>query len=288
VTALTSNRHYADIQRVIPVLVIVIPTKHRIWNNYEAMRNKINIINQYNQNISSHMRSGLYHSYMVTAMFNMKTHQPDHIEGEILNGIKNLKSTNPSSQVLNVLYRDLMDYRFKINRSLNNRIYERDISYGRVSFVWQQYDLFYSHLVQTLVKNASRPNKIKFHPLTYDFMDVNGSKHQNHVWDDDGTLHIHSIYLVRSEIAGKFDGLMEQQFLPILYHPKLSGIRDVHAEPIGHGSNDLDNVIEYVGKTMFGINPLRQRDDLPLTNQYPITAEERRLKREHAQAMAAA
>lgn len=169
---------------------------------------------------------------------------------------------------------------------MNYKIYERDISYGRVSFVWQQYDWLYSHLVQTLVKNASRPNKLQYHSLTYDFMDVYGSKHKNHVWDDDGTLHIHSIYLVRNEISEKFEWLMDQQFLPILYHQKLSGIRDVHAERIGSEPDDLSNVIEYAGKFVMGIDPLRQRDDLPLTNQYPISTSERLIKRQHAQEMA--
>lgn len=82
-------------------------------SDYVIMNKKAMFINQYKQNISSHMRTGLYHSYMVTTMFNMKTHEPDHVEGEMLNAIKHLQSTNPSSPVLNVLYRDLMDYRFK-------------------------------------------------------------------------------------------------------------------------------------------------------------------------------
>ena len=252
------------------------------------MRNKTNIINQYNQNISSYMKTGSYRSYLVTTMFNMMTHEPDYIEGDMLNRIKHISSNDPSSPVLKVLYRDLMDYRFKINRSLNHRIYERDISHKRVSFVWQQYDLLYSHVVQSLVNNAERPNKLQFHPLTYDFMDVYGSKHHCHVWDDDGTLHIHSIYLVRNEIAGKFDSLIEGRFHPVIWHPKLTAIRDVHAEPIGSGPDDLANAIQYAGKTVLGIDPLRHRDDLPLINQCPISTDERLLKRQHAQSLATA
>jgi hypothetical protein len=81
---------------------------------------------------------------------------------------------------------------------------------------------------------------------------------------------------------------MAGQFNEILWHPKLSGVRRVHGEPIGPEADDLANVIEYAGKFAMGIDPLRQRDDLPLSFQYPITSEERQLRRRVAQDMAAA
>lgn len=102
------------------------------------------------------------------------------------------------------------------------------------------------------------------------------------------TIHLHSIYLIKPEICGKFEWLVDNQFWPILWHPKLNGIRSVHAEKIGSEADDLSNVIEYAAKCVFMINPLKVGHDLPLTNQYPITAEERRLKRQHAQSVAAA
>ncbi|WP_197274712.1 hypothetical protein [Novosphingobium sp. AAP83] len=194
---------------------------------------------------------------------------------------------DPSSPMLSELYKQISDHRFKTNQSMNRKIYERDITFKRVSYVWQTYEKFQSHLVQTLVKNAGRSGKIELHPLTFDFMDVNGSKHHNHVWDDDGTLHIHSIYLIRNEISVKFDGLLAEQFMPILWHPKLSGVRAVHGEAIGSEPSDLPKAIQYASKFMAGVDPMGWQSDLPLSFQFPLTNAERRQRRSDAQALAA-
>ncbi|KPF90325.1 hypothetical protein IP81_15600 [Novosphingobium sp. AAP83] len=143
-------------------------------------------------------------------------------------------------------------------------------------------------MVKTLIKNAGRSNKIKLYPKSWDFIDVSGSKRGNHVWDDDFSIHLHSIYLIQNEIAEKFEGLMAGGFNEILWHPKLSGVRRVHGETIGSEPDDMANVIEYASKFAMGIDPLKQRDDLPLSFQFPITGEERLLKRKVAQDIAAA
>lgn len=252
------------------------------------MNYKQNIINQYNRNISSLFETGRYQSHLITTTFNMVDHIPDYIESDLLNSIKHLRKNDPSSPVLSELYQQLSDYRFKTNLSLNRRIYEKDITFKRVSWVWETYEKFQSHLVQSLVKNAGRAGKIELHPKTYDWMDVNGSKHHNHVFDDDGTLHIHSIYLIRNEISEKFDGLVAEQFLPILWHPKLSGVRAVHGERVGPEPDDLPKAISYASKFMAGIDPAGWKSDLPLSFQFPISTNERLLKRHDAQALAAA
>jgi hypothetical protein len=164
------------------------------------MNHKENIINQYNKNISSLIDTGRYQSYLITTTFNMIDHVPDHVESDLLNRIKHITKTDPSSPVLSELYKQISDHRFKTNQSLNRGIYEKDITFQRVSYVWKTYTKFHSHLVQGLVKNAGRSGKIELHPLTYDFMDVNGSKHHNHVWDDHGTLHLHSTPPLRAAL----------------------------------------------------------------------------------------
>jgi hypothetical protein len=252
------------------------------------MYHKQHIINQYNKNISSYLETGDYRPYLITTMFNMTNHQPDHVEGDLLNRIKHTKKHDRSSCVLPELYRQLSDHRFKINRSLNHRIYEKDITLQRLTWCWNQYDIFQTHLVKTLIKNAGRSSKIELYPRSWDFIDVFGSKRGNHVWDDDFSTHLHSIYLIKHEIAEKFDRMMAGNFNEILWHPKLSGVRRVHGEPIGSEADDMTNVIEYAGKFAMGIDPLRQRNDLPLSFQYPITSEERLLRRRVAQDMAAA
>lgn len=251
------------------------------------MINSKAIINQYQASISQQINDDGSIPYLVTITFNMINHVPDHIESDLLNRIKHTKKHDPSSPVLPVLYKELSDYRFKVNGGLNRKIYEKDITYQRLSWIWKQYEIFQTHLVKTLINNAGRSSKIELYPRTFDFVDVFGSKHHNHVWDDDGTIHLHNIYLIRPEISEKFEGLVDQEFGPILWHPKLTGIRGVHAEKVGSGSDDPANVIEYAGKTIFGINPLRQRDDLPLINQFPISTGERLLRKRHAQAQAA-
>ena len=252
------------------------------------MNKKYNIINQYKEKISSYLDTDLYKCHLVTTTFNMVDHVPDYIESDILNRIKHLRKHDASSPVLSGLYKNLSDYRFKINQSLNHRIYEKKLTFKRVSWTWDHYTKLHSHLVQSLVKNATRPNKIDLHPITFDFMDVNGSKHHNHAWDMDGSLHIHSIWLIRNEISEKFDRLAAEQFMPILYHKNLTGIRSIDAKPIGSQRDDLTTAIEYASKLVFGFDPLQTNDDLPLIFQFPLTNDERRQLRFDAQMLAAA
>ncbi|NDA67738.1 MAG: hypothetical protein EBY09_14040, partial [Verrucomicrobia bacterium] len=58
------------------------------------------------------------------------------------------------------------DHRFKINKSLNRRIYEKDITLQRLTWCWNQYDIFQTHLVKTLINNAGRSSKIELYPRT--------------------------------------------------------------------------------------------------------------------------
>ena len=252
------------------------------------MNNKQRIIDQYKENISSYLDTGLYKCHFVTTTFNMVDHDPDHIEGGILNHIKHLRKNDPLSPVLSHLYKNLSDYRFKTNQSLNLKIYEKNLIFNRVSGTWKNYAKLHSHLAQSLVKNASRASKIDLHIRSYDFMDVNGSKHHNHAWDMDGTLHVHSIWLIRNEISEKFDRLAADQFMPILWHKNLTGIRSIDAKAIGTKPDDLPKAIEYASKLVFGFDPLQTNDDLPLIFQFPLTNDERRQSRSDAQMLAAA
>jgi len=252
------------------------------------MNNKQRIIDQYQENILSQLDTGLYKCHFVTTTFNMVDHVPDHIEGGILNHIKHLRKNDPLSPVLSHLYKNLSDYRFKTNQSLNLKIYGKNLIFNRVSGTWTNYTKLHSHLVQSLVKNATRPSKIHLHIRSYDFMDVNGSKHNNHAWDMDGTLHIHSIWLIRNEISDKFDRLAAEQFMPILWHKNLTGIRSIDAKPIGSQRDDLTTAIEYASKLVFGFDLLQTKEDLPLVFQFPLTHDERRQRRSDAQMLAVA
>ena len=219
------------------------------------MYKKQQIIDAYKSNISTHLCTGHYRSYFITTMFNMTTHMTDDVEGSLINQIKHVKKHDPSSSVLPALYKQLSDYRYKINTYLNHKIYEKDITLKRLNFVWNQYDILQTHIVKTLINNAGRSNKIDLYPKTYDFIDYFGSKHGKLVWDDDYSTHLHSIYLVRNEIAEKFERLMDGQFNDILWHPKLNGIRAVHGEGIGGEPEDLANVIDYASKSVLRVDP---------------------------------
>jgi hypothetical protein len=104
----------------------------------------------------------------------------------------------------------------------------------------------------------------------------------------DSSLHIHSIWLIRNEISEKFDRLAAEQFMPILYHKNLTGIRSVDAKASGSQRDDLTTAIEYASKLMFAFDPLQTNDDLPLIFQFPLTGDERRQRRSDAQMLAAA
>jgi hypothetical protein len=109
------------------------------------MYKKQQIIDAYKSNISTHLKTGDYRSYFITTMFNMTTHMPDDVEGSFINQIKHVRKHDPSSSVLPALYKQLSDYRFKINTSLNHKIYEKDITLKRLNFVWNQYDILQTH-----------------------------------------------------------------------------------------------------------------------------------------------
>ena len=252
------------------------------------MTNQNNIINQYKKNISEHINDNGCYPYFVTTTFNMKNHDPDDVEGDLLNRIKHTKTHDPFSPILSILYKELSDHRFKVNGFINRSIYEKTVTHQRLNWIWNQYDIFQTHLVKSMINNAARSSKIDLFPVTFDYVDVVGSKHGNYLWFEDSAIHLHSIYLIKPEICGKFEWLVDNQFWPILWHPKLNGIRSVHAEKIGSEADDLSNVIEYAAKCVLTINPLKVGHDLPLTNQYPITAQERLMKRQHAQSVAAA
>ena len=101
------------------------------------MNKKQQIIDAYKSNISSHLETGDYRSYFITTTFNMTTHMPDDVEGSLINQIKHVRKYDPSSSVLPALYKQLSDYRFKINTSLNHKIYEKDITLKRLNFAYR-------------------------------------------------------------------------------------------------------------------------------------------------------
>ena len=225
--------------------------------------------------------------YMITTAFNMTTHKPDYIESCIINNIQNALKGGSSESYLLSQYKSLRDHRYRVNTARNRNIYESHITSKRLDFIWLNYDIFYRHLISHLVNNGTRKSKRRFHPSTFDCIDVNGSKFFAPVVDDDGTLHIHSIYLIRNEISDRLDSLIEQHFMPILSHHNLTGIRAVHGKPIGSEPGKLRKVINYNSKFMTSHYARYNLADMSLYSQYPITDEERRQRRRDAQRLQA-
>ena len=204
---------------------------------------------------------------MITSAFNMVNHIPDETEFQIIKHIDDSLKAKSSNDIMFPLYKTLQNHRYKINIGINRRIYEPKITPRRLDFIWENYTCLYDHLLQFLIKNNDRKSKKPLYPLTFDFVDVHGSKHHNLVFDDDGSVHLHSIYLVRNEIADRFDSLIEQSFMPVLWRPSLTGIRAVHGKPIGSEPGELSTVIEYASKYMTSQSARRIMADMPLYSQ---------------------
>lgn len=58
------------------------------------MTNQNNIINQYKRNITDQINDNGHVPYFVTTTFNMKNHDSDDVEGDLLNRIKQVASVN--------------------------------------------------------------------------------------------------------------------------------------------------------------------------------------------------
>jgi len=138
--------------------------------------------------------------------------------------------------------------------------------------VWNTYERVYVHVASRLTNNFSR--KPTLQPLTFDFLDVNGTKDSRYACFTPTTIpHIHSIYLVHDAVKGKFDELMAESFFSVITHPKMADIvSSIHAKPV----TDLQGAISYASKFYDNAYAKKLRNDYPLFNQFPVPKSQRR------------
>lgn len=212
-----------------------------------------------------------YIPYMITVTFNKYTFGYDNRLNSLYNSIKYSKVYDPEK------HREFMMHRQAKARVIPLELYGIKITEKDIDKIIKQYDILMGHMIAGLIKNYNRPSKHYLHPVTFDFIDIRGTKHHNPVIDEDDTLHIHGIWLIHKNIKEKFDNLIEKKFHPILIHPALTGIRDMHAQKV----YNLTEAIKYSSKAM--LLPLNHSlDPSLLYHQYPISSGERSLKKKYA------
>ena len=135
------------------------------------------------------------------------------------------------------------------------------------SGTWSTYSLFYRHLISNLMNHFN--HKTYLHPLTFDFLDVDGTDKSIKSSFSRYTIpHIHSIYLLHEKTLPKFIKLMEEQFIPIVLHKDIHPyISRFHAEPI---TTELSKVVSYASKFYDNVEARRIRYQHQLYNCFPI------------------
>ncbi len=134
-------------------------------------------------------------------------------------------------------------------------------------------DRLYSHIVSRLISNQNR--KPHLFPLTYNFIDVAGSKYCassdiTHVT----SFHLHCIYLVHSAVLVPFERLASEDFKSsVNYRSRKTGeypfsqVESIHCEAIV--PSDVSAVVDYSAKLM-KINQFYSRmSDMTFFSQNP-------------------
>jgi hypothetical protein len=143
---------------------------------------------------------------------------------------------------------------------------------------WATYKKFYKHLVSHLIGN-NWAKKGYLHPLTYDFLDVDGTRGNRRAPFTRYTIpHIHSIYLVHQDTIDRWNDLMNQSFKKVTDRSSISPfVESFHAVPI----YNLPGIVAYASK-LYDVEQMRPiRDDYQLYNQHgPIGAAEKEALKE--------
>jgi hypothetical protein len=141
---------------------------------------------------------------------------------------------------------------------------------------WRTYRKFYTHLVSNLTNHFHKKRHI--HPLTYDFLDVDGSRSRWVTFNRNTIPHLHSIYLVHPGTLERWNDLREQSFKKVTDHKNISPfVESFHAVPI----YNLPGIVAYASK-FYDVEQMRRiRDDYQLYNLHgPITAAEKEALKE--------
>ena len=132
---------------------------------------------------------------------------------------------------------------------------------------WDLYSKLYRHLLSQLDRRYHR--KHDFHPLTFDFLDINGSRGNPFAALTERTIpHVHSIYLVHEKTLPRFEELANSRFESIVHHPSIAPyVSSIDAQPFE--LSDLPQIVSYCSKFYDNAYVRNIRDDLELFNQFP-------------------
>jgi hypothetical protein len=168
--------------------------------------------------------------------------------------------------------------------------------------IWRTYSKFYGHLASQLTEHAFRKGKAHLLPLTYDWIDLDGTRGKGKP-DYQNFPHIHSVWLIHLDIEQKWTDLISQDFK--LVESFNSGVERTwsafraangweHASPSVESFEakeiyDLPRWVEYASKFyekvdkgaphqikgMKGKTVVPVRDDYLLYSQQPLSTTER-------------
>lgn len=130
---------------------------------------------------------------------------------------------------------------------------------------WTVYGRFYRFLMSQLMNNWQTKRHLM--PLTYDFMDVPGTRLNKHVAFTETTLpHVHSIYLVHDAVLQKFLELTNSKCMGITSHYIMGElINDVKIKHV----TDVGGAVRYCSKFLENMYLRQIGDDAEVICQQP-------------------
>ena len=149
------------------------------------------------------------------------------------------------------------------------------------NLTWNFYHRVYYHLSSSLTNNITR--KPYLFPTTYDFLDIDHTDKSKSVTFTETTIpHIHSIYLIHTDLVGRFEEHIGKEFQSITKSNIFAEhIRTIDARPI---TNDLQFVVSYASKFYdnYQARIIRDKDGYDLYHMFPLGRSElETLKRSH-------
>jgi hypothetical protein len=141
---------------------------------------------------------------------------------------------------------------------------------------WNQYYKVYKDILSNLNKNYHKKRYIQ--PLTFDFLDVNGTRDSQCACFTERTIpHIHSIYLVHEETLQRFQRLIDTNFKAVIEH-EANRLNSIESKPI----TDLPKAVSYCSKFLdtYQARSLRENANYVFFNQFPMPASEKQVSRE--------
>jgi hypothetical protein len=130
---------------------------------------------------------------------------------------------------------------------------------------WSVYSRFYRHMLSQLMKNWQKKRHLM--PLTYDFLDVPGTRFNKHAAFTENTYpHVHSIYLVHDDVLERFMILADTNCITITSHHIMGElINDVKIKHV----KDIGNAVRYCSKFLENMYFLQLCDDAEVICQQP-------------------